>query len=152
MDVPAAQRQLFEIFNEVAIIDQLANNVFNRSMPLGLSVSHFATINHLVRLGDGRTPAQLASAFQVTKPTMTSTLSRLSELGLIDIRPNPADGRSKLIFVTAKGRKFRADAIAALAPELSRMERELPVAELADMLPRLRLIRVFLDKNRPAAT
>jgi DNA-binding MarR family transcriptional regulator len=118
-------------------------------MPLGLSVAHFSVLNHLVRLGDGSTPGQIASAFQVTKPTMTSTLSRLCELGLVRIAPNPGDRRSKLVYLTAAGRSCRADAIAALKPELARLSRQLPVEAFVGMLPLLRQLRSHLDSHRP---
>jgi DNA-binding MarR family transcriptional regulator len=35
--------------------------------------SQFKVLNHLVRLGDGTTPAKLAKAFQITKGAMTNT-------------------------------------------------------------------------------
>ena len=56
----------FQFFNEIGIIQQLASTAFNRRLPEGLHVSHFAVLNHLTRLGDGKTPRALASAFQVT--------------------------------------------------------------------------------------
>ncbi len=90
MDEAAARQTLFELFNEIGIIDQLTNNAFNRCMPLGLSVAHFSVVNHLTRLGDGRTPVSLARAFQVTKPTMTSTLTRLESS-----RPRPHRSQSQ---------------------------------------------------------
>jgi DNA-binding MarR family transcriptional regulator len=150
MDRADERQQLFELFNEIAIIDQLMNNVFHRRMPLSLSVAHFGVINHLVRLGDGRTPVSIASAFQVTKPTMTNTLAKLEGLGLIEIRPNPDDGRSKLVFLTEAGREFRASAIAAISPDLAELTTHIPIDALTSILPQLRTLRSYLDHNRPA--
>jgi DNA-binding MarR family transcriptional regulator len=149
MEQADAPQNLFELFNEIGIIDQLANNIFNRRMPFDLSVAHFSVVNHLVRLGDGRTPAAIASAFQVTKPTMTSTLAKLSGHGLVEIRPNPADGRSKLVYLTANGRAFREAAIAAISPDLARLAESIRVEELLEVLPRLRELRRYLDSHRP---
>ncbi|MFT5283071.1 MAG: hypothetical protein ACI94Z_001906, partial [Yoonia sp.] len=36
----------------------------------------FKVLNHLVRLGDGITPAEFAKAFNVTKAAMTNTINR----------------------------------------------------------------------------
>ena len=69
---------VFQFFNEVGIIQQLSATLFNKRLPEGLHVSHFSVLNHMVRLGDGKTPLALANAFQVTKATMTHTLSTLS--------------------------------------------------------------------------
>ena len=66
---------LFQVLNEVGIIHQLIQTEMNRRLPDGLHASHFGVLNHLVRLGDGRTPVSIASAFQVTKATMTNTLT-----------------------------------------------------------------------------
>lgn len=149
MDDTASRQALFELFNEIGIIDQLANNIFNRCMPLGLSVAHFSVINHLTRLGDGRTPVSIARAFQVTKPTMTSTLSRLEGLGFVRIDPNPRDGRSKLVYLTDAGRRFRIDALTALGPDLANLARDLDLEAITGLLPQLRELRRYLDTNRP---
>lgn len=148
MNDESKAQKLFELFIEIGIIDQLSNTIFNRCMPLGLSVAHFGVINHMVRLGDGCTPVALADAFQVTRPTMTSTLSRLAELGLISMAPNPQDGRSKLVTLTAAGRRFREDSIAALAPDLRWLAAKLDVPRLLALLPDLQTLRRTLDANR----
>jgi DNA-binding MarR family transcriptional regulator len=106
---------LFSFFNEVAIIGQLAGSLFERRLPAGFLVSHFAVLNHLARLGDGKTPLALARAFQVPKTTMTHTLAGLEKAGLIRFAPNPRDGRSKCAMLTEAGRVFRNEAIAASA-------------------------------------
>ena len=148
MDTETRRQRLFELFNEMGIIQQLASTAFNHRLPDGLHVSHFAAINHLCRLGDGRTPLQLAQAFQVTKATMTNTLSKLEARGFIRIRDNPSDGRSKLVFLTNKGRSFRTKAIATLNPLLDQLDKDLGTEKLLQTLPQLRLLRTYLDENR----
>ena len=117
-------------------------------MPEGLHVSHFSVLNHMIRLGEGKTPLALASAFQVTKGTMTNTLNVLSRHGFIDIRPNTTDGRSKLVFLTEAGRNFHRRAIESLNPVMHALEGELDFTAMHDMLPELRRIRELLDNNR----
>ncbi|MEO1090113.1 MAG: MarR family transcriptional regulator [Pseudomonadota bacterium] len=148
MDLDDQRARLFELFNEIHIIQQLATTEFNRRLPEGLHVSHFAVINHLCRLGDGRTPLQLASAFQVTKPTMTHTLTQLGTRGFVDVRANPADGRSKLVYITAAGRAFRETAIASLNPTLDAMADDLDLPALLSLLPQLATLRRYLDTAR----
>ena len=148
MDKQARRQRWFELFNEIGIIHQLAGTEFNRRLPEGLHVSHFGVINHLCRLGDGRTPQQIARAFQVTKPPMTNTLAKLSAHGFIEVRDNPADGRSKLVFLTRKGRSFREKAIATLDPLLDELDRTLKTRTAKEPLPSLRALREYLDKRR----
>jgi DNA-binding MarR family transcriptional regulator len=139
---------LFAFFNEVAIIGQLAGSLFERRLPDGFLVSHFAVLNHLARLGDGKTPLALARAFQVPKTTMTHTLAGLDKAGLIRFVPNPKDGRSKCVMLTEAGRTFRDAAIARLAPDLEAIARDLPPARIAAALPLLAEMRSWLDSER----
>ncbi len=141
-------KAIFAFFNEVGIINQLATALFNKRLPDGLHVSHFSVLNHLVRLGDGRSPLSLASAFQVTKGTMTHTLSALEKRGLISFAPHETDGRSKLVFLTKDGRAFRERAIADLAPAIAAMGDTLDLRALERMTPQLAEVRRLLDENR----
>jgi DNA-binding MarR family transcriptional regulator len=142
---------LFALFNEIGIIAQLSGSLFERRLPEGFLVSHFAVLNHLVRLGHGRTPLELARAFQVPKTTMTHTLQGLEKAGLIAFAPNPADGRSKCVLLTEPGRSFRDTAIAALGPDLARLATAIPPARIAEILPVLAEVRVWLDRERDGA-
>lgn len=138
----------FSLFNEIGIIEQLSRALFEARLPEGFLVSHFAVLNHLIRVEDGRTPLQLARAFQVPKTTMTHTLSVLEKHGLIARRPNPGDGRSKCVWLTTRGRAFRDDAIAALAPDIAVFADSCPPDRIADLVPRLSEIRAILDAAR----
>lgn len=139
----------FDFFNEIGIIDQLAGTILERALPAGMTRAQFAVLNHFVRLGhDERSPAQLASAFQVTRPTMTSTLSRLAREGLVAIRDDPADGRAKLVSLTPQGRAAREAAIAAVATVLPLLDGILDPGEVETILPILRRLRIALDAAR----
>ncbi|WP_300531407.1 MarR family transcriptional regulator [Maricaulis sp.] len=145
---PPDDPSLFVFFNEVGIIHQLAMSAFTRVLPDGLLPAHFSMLNHMVRLGDGWSPARLASAFQVTKGAVTNTLTRLEARGLIEVRPDEEDGRKKRVFITAAGRAAREKCIAALAPMLVEMERELGQGVFEQSIPSLRAVRQFLDRAR----
>ncbi len=111
----------FRILNEIGIIAQLSQTAFERAMPSGMTLSQFTVLNHFVRLGGTRSPAELASAFQVTRATMTSTLQRLESKGFVALAPDPEDGRGKRVSLTDEGRAMRDQCIAALEPGLKRL-------------------------------
>ena len=92
------------LLNEIAIIGQLARTLLEARLPPGFVAAQFSVLNHLVRLGDGRTPLAIAQAFQVPKNSMPHSLNVLQRVGMIEMRKNPQDGRSKLVFITANGR------------------------------------------------
>jgi DNA-binding MarR family transcriptional regulator len=141
---------LFQFFNEVGIINQLATAMFEARLPPGFLVSQFSVLNHLIRVQDGRTPLDLARAFQVPKTTMTHTLALLERHGLIRLAPNPGDGRSKCAWITEAGRAFRDRAIAALEPDLRRVAAAFPAPQVAALIPALTAMRQFLDTQRNA--
>jgi DNA-binding MarR family transcriptional regulator len=140
--------RLFAFFNEVGIINQLATAMFEARLPAGFVVAQFSVLNHLIRVGDGRTPLDLARAFQVPKTTMTHTLSVLERHGLVRLAPNPVDGRSKCVWITEAGRTFRETAIASLAPDVQAIAAQFPTDQILDMLPTLAALRKLMDARR----
>ena len=138
----------FELFNEIGILEQLARARFEARLPKGVLVSHFSVLNHLVRVADGRTPLELATAFQVPKTTLSHTLGLLEKRGWIEMRPNPEDKRSKRVWLTEAGRTFRAEAIAALAPDMAEIAAAFDPADVEILLPKLQALRRHLDAAR----
>ena len=141
-------RLYFRLFNEIGILEQLSRAVFEARLPPGVLVSHFSVLNHLVRVADGRTPLELATAFQVPKTTMSHTLGLLEGRGWIEMRPNPADGRSKCVWLTEAGRAFREAAIGSLLPALADVASVVPPERVALVLQDLEALRVYLDRRR----
>ena len=142
--------QFFAVFNEIGIIDQLSRTLLEARLPKGLIAPHFGVLNHLIRVADGRTPAEIARAFQVPKTSMTHTLAVLEKHGLVDIRPNPNDGRSKCVWLTEAGRAMRDGTIEALAPDLAELAAGFDTDKLLAILPVLTELRQFLDAHRHA--
>ncbi len=138
----------FSLFNEIGIIEQLSRAQFEARLPEGFLVSHFSVLNHLIRVQDGRTPLELARAFQVPKTTMTHTLAGLEKHALVEMRPNPGDGRSKCVWLTEKGRAFRNEAIASMREDMAGFAEHFQPRTVADLVPRLTEIRQYLDAAR----
>jgi DNA-binding MarR family transcriptional regulator len=138
----------FQFMTEIGIIHQLGSTVMERSLTDGLTLPQFAVLNHLVRLGDQQSPVELARAMQVTKATMSSTLGRLEGKGFVSSNPDPDDGRSRRIAITARGRKARDRAIAAVAGHIADIEQAIGTSAIENGLPLLRKIRTLLDRQR----
>ena len=139
---------VFRLFNEIGIIGQLSRALFEKRLPDGIILPQFSVLNHLVRLGNTPSPLALARAFQVPKTSMTHTLAGLEARGLIEMRPNPEDGRSKLVHLTEAGRAVRNAAIADLTGAMASFVDELGAERIAALVPELERIRVYLDNNR----
>lgn len=139
----------FEFFNEIGIIDQLVSTMLTNALPQGMTKAQFTVLNHFVRLDIAeKSPADLASAFQVRRPTITSTLARMESTGLVAMRVDPRDGRAKLVSITAAGREMREKCISALAMMIPMIEPVITDAEMQALLPKLRKLRTGLDMLR----
>ncbi|TAD91697.1 MAG: MarR family transcriptional regulator [Alphaproteobacteria bacterium] len=139
---------LFTLLNEIGIIEQLARTRFEAAQEDGLKLAHFILLNHLMRLGDGKSPVALARAFQVTKGAITNTMHRLEERGLITITPDDVDGRGKRVWLTDAGRARRTAAVASLAPAFADLGTVLSEAEIRTLLEPLSRLRKALDARR----
>ncbi len=139
---------LFRLFTEIGIVSQLSGAMLEARLPEGMTGAQFGVLNHLVRGGDGRTPLDIARAFQVAKTTMSHTLSGLVKQGLVEMRPNPDDGRSKCVWLTSAGRQRREAAIGIVAQSYSKLAEQLSTAKVAMLAEELGELRMILDANR----
>lgn len=140
--------QFFAFFTEIGIISQLSRALLEQRLPDGATVAHYGVLNHLIRVSDGRTPLDLARAFQVPKTTMSHTLAGLEKRGFIEMRPNEKDSRSKRVWLTDAGRDFRNSAVGLLAADIERLSKSIDVKTVEALVPELAKIRKVLDEDR----
>lgn len=139
---------VFDFFKEVGIIEQLSRARLEARLPDGLIAPHFAVLNHLTMRGDGAVPIDMARAFQVPKTSMTHTIKGLVQHGLVDLRANPDDGRSKRVWLTEKGVALRQEVITALGADFAVLAQGFDMAQLARIKPTLTALREYLDDAR----
>jgi DNA-binding MarR family transcriptional regulator len=89
---------------------------------------------------------------QVTRGAMTNTVRKLQNRGLIDVQPDPLDGRAKRVRLTNAGLAVRNQAIAAIGPMMKDIERQFGAGAFAAALPLLQALRKFLDTARNSPT
>ncbi len=133
------------LFSELLMTDQLARNRLSRVLPRGMELSHFGVLNHLARVSDERTPAQLAKTFHVTRGAMTNTLNKLEWAGHVHIRPDWDDARRKFVSISPSGRSARDAALAAIAPLMAGAVGAIGADRVRAALPVLRELRTRLE-------
>jgi len=136
------------MLTEIGIIEQLARNQLERTLPDGLKLSQFIVLTHLYRLGGEWSPLRLANALQVTKGAMTNTLNRLEKRGLVRISADPDDGRAKLVIITGEGRDTLAQCLEGIDPLLEDLSKNVSAKEITGIIPVLEKIRTYLDTHR----
>lgn len=138
----------FQVLNEIGIISQLSSNLATRLLAPELNLSQFTLLNHFARLGGERSLVQLAGAMQVTKAAMTNTVARLHAKGLLEVQPDPMDGRGKRVSLTPAGLAARQQAVRRLGQAMSGLGSAVSDPELGAALQALRQLRVWFDSHR----
>ena len=88
----------------------LARRFDDALRPLGLTNGQFSL---LMSLNRPQPPGMAAVAFLLgmDRTTLTAVLKALRRRGLVKVSADPADGRARLMTLTAKGRKLLARAV-----------------------------------------
>lgn len=134
------------LFSEMFMADQLARTRLSKALPKGMELSHFSVLNHLARLNEEKSPAQLAKAFHVTRGAMTNTLNKLEWAGHVHIRPDWDDARRKFVTISPSGRSARDAALQAITPIIGNMVSKIGADRVRNALPVLREMRQLLSE------
>jgi DNA-binding MarR family transcriptional regulator len=87
---------------------------------------------------DGLRMGELARRARLSKQTMTEMIRRLERDGLVERRPDPADGRASLIFLTDRSRRFKPTAAATLLELDQLVRRRLSARRVSELQSALR--------------
>jgi len=105
MSTSASNARLRFGFALVGLARRWRRELDERMAALGLSDAAWPPLVHLDRSGDGITQNELAARCGIDGSTLVRLLDMLAEQGLIERRVSPTDRRSRLVFLTAKGRR-----------------------------------------------
>ena len=91
---------------------QLARNyrrmVDRRLAEHQISDARAVPVLHIARAGDGMRQRDLADIMGIEGPSLVRLLDQLCAAGLVERRPDPADGRAKTLHITQEGRRLAA--------------------------------------------
>jgi DNA-binding MarR family transcriptional regulator len=108
MESAAPDREMSILF-DLWLINHLLSDAIDEALTgaSGLTGEEFGFYSLLRRFGP--LPASQVTRWTAMRPTTLSTaVRRLQERGHVEQRPNPADGRSRLLALTAAGEKAHA--------------------------------------------
>lgn len=104
----------------LAIVTQLYDS--RMSALLGrhdFTSKQFATLSHLARHAHAKhTISDLTAAIEVNQPGVTKIVKKLTEMGLVRIDRDPADGRKRYVSITEKGGATMWQVQMELAPDV----------------------------------
>jgi DNA-binding MarR family transcriptional regulator len=116
------------LFLDLFRLSQLTGAVVERQLhELGIPAYLFGLVSQIHRLAPV-TPSAISQATGMATTTLRDNIQRLVDRGLVRRTPNPSDGRSYLIELTAKGEVLVRAADPALLEAYLALERRLPRA------------------------
>ncbi|WP_414941651.1 MarR family winged helix-turn-helix transcriptional regulator [Amycolatopsis sp. cmx-11-51] len=108
----------------------------------GISLTQVSALSTLHKCG-ALTPGQLAAKEGVQPPSMTRVIAALEEMGYVERRPHPTDGRQAIVELSDRGRSYVIEQITAREiwldkqlAELSAEEREV-LSRAAEIIDRM---------------
>ncbi|MBB5853215.1 MarR family winged helix-turn-helix transcriptional regulator [Amycolatopsis umgeniensis] len=108
----------------------------------GISLTQVSALSTLHKCG-ALTPGQLAAKEGVQPPSMTRVIAALEEMGYVERRPHPTDGRQAIVELSDRGRAYVVEQITAREiwldkqlAELSAEEREV-LSRAAEIIDRM---------------
>ena len=136
-----------QVFDEIALIEVGVRNVITGCLPVGVNYPQFEVMNLLARRGEGQTPAQIATALQMTPGAITNTLQRMEATGLAHVGPDPDDRRKKRVTLTPPGRQAYQRAMATMKPRMESLREGFTQKEFREVLPFLRALRLWMHET-----
>lgn len=89
---------------------------------------------------------ELAQALGISKQAVGQLVDELSEMGMLERRPDPEDGRAKRICYTSLGRQGLFDGLAILREEEQAMARAIGQERFAQLHEALIALEAMLDE------
>ncbi len=139
-------RTVLHLFTEIAIVEHLLRNRYDRSSPAGMTTGQFGVLSHFIRNGRAEEKmALLAWAFQDSDDYMAEKVASLVQRGLLSTRPADSDPADLIVSITDRGRAAHAEALEAIAPEIEQLLEGIPMEDIKTSLKVVQDIRRTLD-------
>ena len=117
----------------------LARRFDDAMRPLGLTHGQFSLMMSLNR-PEPPGMAAVASLLGMDRTTLTAVLKALQRRGLVKVTADPADGRARLLTLTAKGRRLLARAVPVWRKTHAAVEALLPNGDSDRLRNNLRVL------------
>lgn len=127
-------------------ITRLARRLRQEADP-GLTPSQLVALATIERHGP-LSPSELAEIERIQRPTVTRILRGLVDAGLVDRRPDPADGRSALVEIEERGSALLSQLRSRKNAYLSRRLAGLEPGELETLDRAAGILERLLERDR----
>lgn len=114
----AGDRLVVAALWEVGRLAHMVECAVAARLPSPVTVAQYAVLRTIVSTEE-LSITQLAEMHEVSQPTMSSTVAKLRERGLVVTRTKPGDRRARFVSPTPEGRDIKRECDAASSPLLN---------------------------------
>ena len=146
MKTPNDKKTVLHLFTEIAIVEHLLRNRYDKATPAGMTTGQFGVLTHFIRHGKSRERLSLLVwAFQDDDAYMAQKVSALVERDLLTTVPVDGSDSDIWVEITDEGRAAHARAIDEIGPEVAQFIEGIDMGDLETALRVIRDIRRTLD-------
>ena len=140
------KKTVLHLFTEVAIVEHLLRNRYDKATPAGMTTGQFGVLTHFIRNGKSRDRLSLLVwAFQDDDAYMAQKVAALVERDLLTTVPVEGSESDIWVEITDEGRAAHARAIDEIGPEVAQFIEGIDMGDLETALRVIRDIRRTLD-------
>jgi len=146
MNTPTDERTVLSLFTEMAIVEHLLRNRYDRATPAGMTTGQFGLLGHFIRHGVPRERLSvLAWAFQDADEYMAEKVASLVARDMLATAPVVDAEGDQWVEITDIGREAHAQALAEIKPEVEQFIEGIGMEDLRTTLRVVQEIRRTLD-------
>ncbi len=140
------EKTILHLFTEIAIVEHLLRNRYDRATPAGMTTAQFGVLTHFIRNGRHEERLSLlAWAFQDSDEYMTEKVASLVQRGMLSTRPVEGEVGDMVVVITDAGRAAHEAALEEMAPEIIQLLEGIDMDDLKTSLSVIQEIRRTLD-------
>ncbi len=146
MKTPNDKKTVLHLFTEIAMVEHLLRNRYDKATPAGMSTGQFGVLTHFIRNEKSRERLSLlAWAFQDDDAYMAQKVTSLVERDLLTTAAVEGSDGDLWVEITEAGRVAHARAIDEISPEVAQFIEGIDMGEMETALRVIREIRRTLD-------
>ena len=120
MNTPNEEKTVLHLFTEIAMVEHLLRNRYDKATPAGMTTGQFGLLGHFIRNGKARERLSLlAWAFQDEDAYMAQKVSSLVDRDMLITTPIEGSDGDHWVDITDHGREAHARALDQIGPEVA---------------------------------
>lgn len=146
MNMPYDDKTVLHLFTEIAMVEHLLRNRYDKATPAGMTTGQFGVLTHFIRNGKSRERLSLlAWAFQDDDAYMAEKVKSLVDRELLTTMPVEGSDGDLWVDITDDGRAAHARALDEIGPEVVQLLETIDIENVKIALGVIQEIRRTLD-------